>query len=88
MFPLGENREPLGLSSEEKFMETVQHPQRLRKHKISDDSGEKRTRFVDTESIGLFLYMLLPSNYILLASKKSSYRQVEQFLCRILEIAK
>lgn len=24
----------------------------FRKHKVSDDSAEKRTRFVDTESIG------------------------------------
>uniref|UniRef100_A0A8R1TQ67 Receptor-mediated endocytosis protein 6 n=1 Tax=Onchocerca volvulus TaxID=6282 RepID=A0A8R1TQ67_ONCVO len=51
IFPLGEEREPLGMCSEEKFMESVQNPQRVRKHKISDESAEKRTRFVDTESI-------------------------------------
>ncbi|VDN23846.1 unnamed protein product [Gongylonema pulchrum] len=52
VFPLGENRVPLGMCPEEKFMESVRHPQRLRKHKISDGSAEKRTRFMDTESIG------------------------------------
>ncbi|KAM3727713.1 GTPase-activating protein and VPS9 domain-containing protein [Dirofilaria immitis] len=51
VFPLGESREPLGMCSEEKFMESVQNPQRVRKHKTSDESAEKRTRFVDTESI-------------------------------------
>uniref|UniRef100_A0A158Q7R7 Ras-GAP domain-containing protein n=1 Tax=Elaeophora elaphi TaxID=1147741 RepID=A0A158Q7R7_9BILA len=52
VFPLGESREPLGMCSEEKFMESVRNPQRVRKHKTSDESAEKRTRFVDTESIG------------------------------------
>uniref|UniRef100_A0A915PJN7 Ras-GAP domain-containing protein n=1 Tax=Setaria digitata TaxID=48799 RepID=A0A915PJN7_9BILA len=51
VFPLGEGREPLGMCSEEKFMESVRNPQRMRKHKTSDGSAEKRTRFVDTESI-------------------------------------
>ncbi|CAG9531443.1 unnamed protein product [Cercopithifilaria johnstoni] len=51
VFPLGEDREPLGMCSEEKFMESVRNPQRVRKHKTSDESAEKRTRFVDTESI-------------------------------------
>ncbi|VDN06515.1 unnamed protein product [Thelazia callipaeda] len=51
MFPLGEGRELLGMCPEEKFMESVRNPQRMRKHKISDESAEKRTRFVDTESI-------------------------------------
>ncbi|VDN56853.1 unnamed protein product [Dracunculus medinensis] len=51
LFPLGENREPLGLCSEEKFMESVQQRVAPRKHKLSDSAGEKRTRFVDTESI-------------------------------------
>ncbi|KAL3990942.1 Vacuolar sorting protein 9 (VPS9) domain family protein [Acanthocheilonema viteae] len=51
VFPLGEGREPLGMCSEEKFMESVRNPQRVRKHKTSDESAEKRTRFVDTESI-------------------------------------
>lgn len=40
------------MCSEEKFMESVRNPQRVRKHKTSDESAEKRTRFVDTESIG------------------------------------
>lgn len=53
VFPLGEGREPLGMCSEEKFMESVRNPQRVRKHKTSDESAEKRTRFVDTESIGI-----------------------------------
>lgn len=34
-------------------MESVRNPQRVRKHKTSDESAEKRTRFVDTESIGI-----------------------------------
>uniref|UniRef100_A0AAF5PMS4 Receptor-mediated endocytosis protein 6 n=1 Tax=Wuchereria bancrofti TaxID=6293 RepID=A0AAF5PMS4_WUCBA len=51
VFPLGEGREPLGMCPEEKFMESVRNPQRVRKHKTSDESAEKRTRFVDTESI-------------------------------------
>ncbi|KHN76774.1 GTPase-activating protein and VPS9 domain-containing protein 1 [Toxocara canis] len=52
MFPLGDNREPVGLCSEEKFMESVRQPLSIRKHKISDGAAEKRTRFLDTESIG------------------------------------
>uniref|UniRef100_A0A183TWS9 Ras-GAP domain-containing protein n=1 Tax=Toxocara canis TaxID=6265 RepID=A0A183TWS9_TOXCA len=53
MFPLGDNREPVGLCSEEKFMESVRQPLSIRKHKISDGAAEKRTRFLDTESIGM-----------------------------------
>lgn len=51
MFPLGDSLEPLGLTPEEKFMGINKQAGSLRKHKISDGSAEKRTRFVDTESI-------------------------------------
>lgn len=60
------------MCSEEKFMESVRHPQRLRKHKISDGSAEKRTRFVDIESIGNF----------------SAYIQTQLFFTVVLEMAR
>ncbi|MFH4979772.1 hypothetical protein AB6A40_006481 [Gnathostoma spinigerum] len=53
-FPFGENREPMGLKSEEKFMEELKQAVNSRKqHKSNEHRSEKRTRFVDTESIGL-----------------------------------
>uniref|UniRef100_F1KQR4 Receptor-mediated endocytosis protein 6 n=1 Tax=Ascaris suum TaxID=6253 RepID=F1KQR4_ASCSU len=53
MFPLGDAREPLGLCCEDKFMESVRQPLTSRKHKTSDGAAEKRTRFLDTESLGM-----------------------------------
>lgn len=58
MFPLGDAREPLGLCCEDKFMESVRQPLTSRKHKTSDGAAEKRTRFLDTESLGRFGSML------------------------------
>ncbi|VDK53186.1 unnamed protein product [Anisakis simplex] len=53
IFALGDNSEPLGLCSEEKFMESLRQPLSIRKHKTSDGASEKRTRFLDSESIGM-----------------------------------
>jgi hypothetical protein len=50
MIPLGDQREPLGLDMEDKFMDLLK-PVHSKRHK-SVDGSEKRARFVDSESIG------------------------------------
>jgi hypothetical protein len=54
MIPLGETRPLLGLDMEEKFMESLR-PSRQQK---SSNGGEKRARFVDSESIGMCIDLI------------------------------